>query len=101
MAFPPCSTAAGAPDWLSLIHISDINAYNAVAADAHDLFFLKNAQQPKLDVYKRQGLEWVICVPSATASKKLPSPMRSSISGAFLLDDPTDVYKRQAKAHGV
>ena len=35
------------------------------------------------------GLEWVICVPSATASKKLPSPMRSRISGAFLLDDPT------------
>ena len=27
----------------------DINAYNAVAADAHDLFFLKNAQQPKLE----------------------------------------------------
>ena len=26
---------------------------------------------------------------SATASKKLPSPMRSRISGAFLLDDPT------------
>ena len=35
------------------------------------------------------GLEWVICVPSATASKKLPSPMRSRISGEFLLDDPT------------
>lgn len=47
------------------------------------------------------GLEWVICVPSATASKKLPSPMRSRISGAFLLDDPKPVYDRPRAASAV